>query len=76
MKTLDRPHVAEELVEVRRHLHAHPELSMQEHATAALVCRKLEELGLDEIRSGVGRTGVLGTLRGKAPGPVTLLRAD
>ena len=66
----------DELVRVRRHLHRQPELSMIEHATAAFVTAELERLGLDEIRTGVGKTGVLGTLRGGRPGPVTLLRAD
>lgn len=66
----------EELVRYRRHLHAHPELSLHEHATAAFVERELRAVGIDEIRTGVGGTGVLATLRGDAPGPVTLLRAD
>ncbi len=66
----------EELVRVRRHLHRRPELSMVEHETAAMVAAELEKLGLDEVRTGVGKTGVLGTLRGGRPGPVTLLRAD
>ena len=65
-----------DLVEVRRRLHAAPELSMVEHETAAFVAEQLGALGLDEIRTGVGLTGVLGTLRGGRPGPVTLLRAD
>ena len=73
---LDRPQVHGELVEVRRQLHMHPELSLKEHATAALITQKLEALGLDEIRTGIGGTGVLGTLEGGRPGPVTLLRAD
>jgi len=64
------------LVATRRRLHAAPELSMVEHDTAALVVRELETLDLDEIRTGVGKTGVLGTLVGGKPGPVTLLRAD
>jgi metal-dependent amidase/aminoacylase/carboxypeptidase family protein len=38
--------------------------------------RTARKLGLDEVRTGVGQTGVLGTLRGGRPGPVTLLRAD
>jgi amidohydrolase len=66
----------DDLVRVRRHLHRNPELSMIEHETAAFVIAELEKLGLDEIRTGVGKTGVLGTLRGGRPGPVTLLRAD
>jgi amidohydrolase len=65
-----------DLVRVRRHLHRLPELSMVEHDTAALVAEELGKLGLDEIRTGIGQTGVLGTLRGGKPGPVTLLRAD
>lgn len=73
---LEAPVPHDELVRVRRHLHAHPELSMVEHETARYVAAALERLHLDEIRTGVGKTGVLGTLRGKRPGPVTLLRAD
>jgi amidohydrolase len=67
---------ADDLVRVRRRLHAHPELSMVEHETAAFVAEELAKLGLDEVRTGIGKTGVLGTLRGGLPGPVTLLRAD
>jgi amidohydrolase len=65
-----------ELVAFRRHFHAHPELSMQEHETAGFIERALRERAFDEIRSGVGKTGVLATLRGEKPGPTTLLRAD
>lgn len=68
------PH--DELSRHRRHFHMHPELSMEEVETAAYVERHLRELDLDEIRTGVGKTGVLGTLKGGRPGPVTLLRAD
>jgi amidohydrolase len=68
------PH--DEMVATRRHLHMHPELSMVEHATAAMVAGELEKLGLDEVRTEVGETGVVGTLVGGRPGPVTLLRAD
>jgi amidohydrolase len=64
------------LVRYRRHFHAHPELSMEERETAAFVERELRSFGFDEIRTGVGKTGVLATLRGKVPGLVTLLRAD
>ena len=49
---------------------------MVERETAAFVAAELAKLGLDEIRAGIGQTGVLGTLRGGKPGPVTLLRAD
>jgi amidohydrolase len=68
--------VKESLVGMRRHLHAHPELSLQEFATAAYVLAVLRELPLDEIRANVAQTGVLATLRGGKPGRVTLLRAD
>ncbi len=67
---------SEELRRVRRHLHQHPELSLVEVETAAFIERALRPLGLDELRTGVGGTGILGTLAGGRPGPVTLLRAD
>jgi len=66
----------EELVRVRRHLHRHPELSMVEYETAQFVADELGKLGLDELRTGIGKTGILATLVGGKPGPVTLLRAD
>jgi amidohydrolase len=65
-----------ELVRYRRHFHAHPELSLVEHETAAFIERELRAFGFDEIRTGIGKTGILATLRGAKPGPVTLLRAD
>jgi len=66
----------DDLVATRRRLHAQPELSMVEHETAAYVAGQLHGLALDEVRTGIGITGVLGTLKGGEPGPVTLLRAD
>jgi amidohydrolase len=65
-----------DLVGYRRHFHQHPELSLQEFETAAFIERELRSFGLEEIRTGVGKTGVLATLRGGKTGPVTLLRAD
>jgi amidohydrolase len=65
----------EEMVAVRRDLHAHPELAFEEHRTAALVAAKLKALGI-EHRTGVGRTGVLATVRGARGGKTVLLRAD
>ena len=59
----------------RRDLHAHPELSNQEHRTAGLVADHLRKLGL-EVKTGVGGTGVLGVLKGGKPGKVVALRAD
>ncbi|AJD57521.1 hydrolase [Synechococcus elongatus UTEX 2973] len=51
------------LLEIRRHLHAHPELSGHEHQTAAYVAGVLSSCGL-QVREGVGRTGVVGDLPG------------
>ncbi len=65
-----------ELVAMRRHLHAHPELSEQEVETAAFVCQKLAEYGIP-FQSNVGGTGVVGEIQGRNPGKVTIaLRAD
>jgi amidohydrolase len=66
----------ERLVELRRDFHRHPELAHQEHRTAEIIATRLTELGLDEVRTGVGRTGVVGVLRGGRPGRTVLLRAD
>ena len=65
----------EELIEVRRDLHAHPETAFEETRTAALVAERLRTLGL-EPRTGVGGTGVIATIRGARPGRTVLLRAD
>lgn len=59
----------------RRDVHEHPELGNQEVRTAALVAKELKALGL-EVREGVGKTGVVGVLRGGKPGKVVALRAD
>ena len=55
-------------------LHAHPELSMQEHRTAQLAASRLEAAGFD-VTTGVGTTGVVGVLR-NGDGPTVALRAD
>ncbi len=62
------------LAEVYQDLHRHPELSFEEHRTAALIAGRLTALGL-EVAEGVGRTGVVGVLR-NGEGPTVLLRAD
>ncbi len=67
---------ATELVRYRRHFHARPELSLEEHETAAFIEAELRGFGFEEIRTAIGKTGILATLRGARPGPVTLLRAD
>lgn len=55
-------------------LHRHPELSMQEHRTAALAARRLDAVGF-EVATGVGHTGVVGVLR-NGDGPTVMMRAD
>ncbi len=64
-----------ELIHLRRDLHAHPELSGQEHRTGGVVANILEESGL-EVNRGVAGTGLLATVRGGAPGRNLLVRAD
>jgi amidohydrolase len=52
------------LIEIRRHLHAHPELSGQEYQTAAYVAGVLSSCGI-HVQEGIGKTGVMGELNGK-----------
>lgn len=63
------------LVEWRRHLHQHPELSNREVKTAEYIAKHLKALGL-EVQTGIAKTGVVAILRGGKPGPVVALRAD
>jgi amidohydrolase len=63
------------LIAWRRDIHQNPELGEQETRTAGLVAAHLTKLGLD-VRTGVGRTGVVAVLNGTKPGPVVALRAD
>jgi len=63
------------LIEWRRDLHQHPELSNREYRTAALVAVHLRDLGM-EIRTNVANTGVVGVLNAGKSGPLVALRAD
>ena len=63
-----------ELLELRQHLHSHPELSGEEHQTAALVAGELRSLGW-RVQEGVGRTGIVAEL-GPDEGPTVGLRVD
>lgn len=63
------------MVEIRRDLHQHPELSFQEVRTAKKIADYLTELGI-EVRTEVGGRGVVGILRGKKEGKTVALRAD
>ena len=65
-----------ELIAIRQDIHAHPEIGMEEVRTAALVADRLRAWGL-EVTEGVGKVGVVGTIRGKLPGQRSIgLRAD
>jgi amidohydrolase len=65
----------ENLIEARRDLHRHPEISGQEERTAKVVAERLEALGL-EVTTGVGGHGIVAVLRGGKPGGVVGYRAD
>lgn len=67
-----------ELVKWRRDFHAHPELTFDVERTAGLVAERLEQMGVDDVVTGVGRTGVVGVIRGNSSlsGRVVGLRAD
>lgn len=67
--------ITPELIEIRRDIHANPELSFQEKRTSSIVANYLRKLGL-EVREGIARTGVLGILRGSKSGPIVGMRAD
>ena len=64
-----------QVINWRRDVHEHPELSNREVRTAALVTKHLQALGI-EVKTGVAVTGVVGILKGDKPGPVIALRAD
>jgi hippurate hydrolase len=67
---------ANDLIAVRQHIHAHPELSFQEHETSAFIQRKLDEFGV-KYQAGVAGTGIVALIEGKNPSKkVIALRAD
>ncbi len=67
-----------EITAWRRDLHEHPEILFDTHRTAAVVAERLRDFGCDEVVTGIGRTGVVGVIRGRADtqGRVIGLRAD
>lgn len=79
MRTNDRlDNLLPEIIEWRRDIHRNPELGFEVHRTAAFVSGKLREFGADEVVEGIGRTGVVGVIKGRsqASGRVIGLRAD
>jgi amidohydrolase len=64
-----------EMIEIRRYLHMHPELSFNEIETANYIVNYYKHLGVD-VRENVGGNGVVATIKGDLPGPTVALRAD
>ena len=64
------------LVEIRRDIHMHPELSNEEERTAKMVADRLKELGFTDIKTGVAKHGVVAMLKGTQDGPCVAVRAD
>ena len=78
MKTVDSTFSksdVQELIDTRRDLHSHPETAFEEVRTSGIVAARLKALGLD-VKTGVGKTGVIATVKGGRPGKTVLLRAD
>ena len=67
---------AEEMKGWRRHLHANPELAFECHETAAYIAARLKEIGVDEIHTGIAKTGIVAIINGQSKGPTIGLRAD
>ena len=66
-----------EMQDIYEDLHAHPELGFEEVRTSAIVAEKLREFGVDEVHTGLGKTGVVGIIKGKSQGNRRVgLRAD
>ena len=70
--------MSETITEWRRDFHKHPEVMYDVHRTAGIVAKKLKEFGCDEIVEGIGKTGVVGVIKGQsnASSRVIALRAD
>ncbi|MET8471833.1 amidohydrolase [Streptomyces sp. NPDC006422] len=67
--------IRDDLADLYRDLHEHPELSLQETRSAEVLARRLRDAGVDEVVEGIGTTGVVGVVR-NGEGPVVMLRAD
>ncbi|OEC86658.1 M20 family metallopeptidase [Acinetobacter sp. YK3] len=64
-----------QVIQLRQHIHEHPELGNMEFKTSALVQKELKSYGI-QVKTGYAKTGVIGILKGDKPGPVMALRAD
>lgn len=73
------PRIAEyanELTAMRRDFHEHPEIGFEEVRTSGIVAELLRSWGVDEVHTGIGKTGVVGIIKGKGEGRSIGLRAD
>lgn len=68
--------IRKDVIAWRHHLHAHPELSNRERKTARYVAKVLRGLGVDELKTGVAKHGVVALIKGKHPGPTVAVRGD
>src|ERR1700758_5206114 len=72
--------LADDMAAWRHDFHEHPELLYEVHRTAGIVADRLREFGCDEVVTGIGRTGVVGVIRGRKPAGTGIkvigLRAD
>jgi len=68
--------IEDKLIEIREHFHKYPELSFQEVETSKKIAEILQELKLDEVHTGIAKTGVIGVLRGNESGKTLAIRAD
>lgn len=66
----------DKLIEIRADFHKHPELAFHEEWTSRRIAEILRELKLDEVHTGIAKTGVVGLLRGSAPGKTFAIRSD
>lgn len=64
------------LIELRRDFHMYPELSNREERTSRRIAERLRELGLDQVKTNVGKHGIVALLKGSLPGPTVAVRAD
>lgn len=64
------------LITLRHHLHQRPEISGQEYQTAAFILKQMQDLGADQIITGIAQTGLVAIFHGARPGPKIMFRAE